>query len=160
MALLGEIALQSSDWSVDVEWLATVIARSGRDYSEILQTIIDSEFLGKVDRSKFDMIQARYPQFNFKQKPLDREGSLTTDGKLQPNNNTFGFWLPHGVDSEEASCFTKSGLGNFFDRFDEAERIFEAKGIIKDDDCIDVELEFEESANEEPEDELSLAGLL
>ncbi|KAJ5106595.1 hypothetical protein N7456_003270 [Penicillium angulare] len=157
MALLGEIALQPSDWSADIEWLATIVVRSGCKHSEIFQTIIDSEYLGKIDRSNFERIKSRHPEFILEQKPLDREGSFTGDGRLQPNKNTFGFWLPHGVNLQEAKSSTKGGQYGFFDRFEEAERMFfEAEGITKGDDLIDVGQEFEEPTNSmlEPEDSI------
>lgn len=60
------------------------------------------------------------PNFQVKQDTRDREGKLAPDGRVPPETNVFGFWLPHGLSSD-----TEKRGQEIKERLADAQRIIE-----------------------------------
>ncbi|KAJ5591616.1 uncharacterized protein N7459_001985 [Penicillium hispanicum] len=98
----SKIPVQSTEWNADIEWLATVIVRSGKNIPEIIKTIHNSRILGPFDEEEYENFREMEPEPRLVQDARDREGKPTVDGHAAPNDNVFGFWLPHGLSEDPA----------------------------------------------------------
>ncbi|KAJ6032359.1 hypothetical protein N7540_003091 [Penicillium herquei] len=96
-ALQGKIPGQSSPWTADTRWLGTIIVRSGSDVDSVIAEIKDSKILGELRHDKISRWRADYSEVNVLHNTQDGEGALEEDGLPAPENNTFAFWLPHGL---------------------------------------------------------------
>ncbi|TQB70591.1 hypothetical protein MPDQ_000310 [Monascus purpureus] len=123
MIFQGKIAEQSSEWDADVDWLATIIARSGADLPKLFDTIRASGFLGEIIPHSLQMFKEMHPMAGISQNPHDREGKLGLNGLPEPMNDIFGFWLPHGLSSDDEIYATQ--LRRCFQRFNAIERVFQ-----------------------------------
>ncbi|KAJ6031461.1 hypothetical protein N7540_002193 [Penicillium herquei] len=74
----GIIPCQGVERLTDINWLATIMVRSGSDLESVLEQILAS-----VEHD-----------------PQDRLGNLKPDGNLNPGNAVFAFWLPHGLTND------------------------------------------------------------
>ncbi|KKK26856.1 hypothetical protein ARAM_003456 [Aspergillus rambellii] len=128
----GDIPLQSTSWDVDIGWLATMIVRSGAELEKLLDTIHTSRFFGECLPEKLEEFKKMYPEGTAKLSlhPREREGRLGADGSIMPQDNTFGFWLPHGLTNDET---LGAQICQCKDRFNNIERAFrEVEAISKD----------------------------
>ena len=100
----GEIALQSAEWLADIEWLATMIVRSGADLYQLFETIRLSQLLGELDMKQYENFKELNPDAHLeggeREREREREGKLLPNGQVNPADNTFKFWLPHGLSAD------------------------------------------------------------
>lgn len=76
-----------------------MIVRRGAELSKFFETILSSGYFGKYDWELAKLNQAD-PSI-ISQNPRDREGVLDDHGNVAPSHNTFEFWLPHGLSTND-----------------------------------------------------------
>lgn len=120
-------SFQDDDFSMPLQWLATMIVRSGVvGIEHVLQTVLASHFLGVIDEAKLEEYEKYCPWKKVKHNP--QEGACQPDLPSQ-----FGFWLPHGVraaSTEECAEDIAASIGRF-NRIEECFR--EWFGVQADD---------------------------
>ena len=108
---------QDDDFSLPMQWLATMIVRSSADIQDLLQTILASKYLGDIDEAKFEEYMKHCPWKDIKCNPKE--------GACQPNlPSQFGFWLPHGVRVASEDEFAED-LRACIGRFNRIEECFQ-----------------------------------
>lgn len=101
-----------------------MIVRSGTDLFAILNVIHDSRMLGTL--FLYGLEHECTPALNSDAKITrnepECEAEVDTDGNIPPQQTPFGFWLPHGLstDEEVASAQIRQRL----QRFNDIERAF------------------------------------
>ncbi|PGH05607.1 hypothetical protein AJ79_06774 [Helicocarpus griseus UAMH5409] len=124
----SSIPLQSVDWFLDIGWLATMIVRSGVQLEKLFDTIEACDFLGHLEEDELKNFRNEYGQITINQDPNASKGLLRPDGTVPPQETTFGFWLPHGLSSDNVK-FARQ-LRACRQRFNRIEAAFrEAEGL-------------------------------
>lgn len=90
--------------------LATMIVRSGAELDKLLETIDVSGFFGKCKPVSLKLFMEEYPNATISQNPRERESILRADGSVDPGDNLFGFWLPHGLNSQDEEVLPQSSV--------------------------------------------------
>ncbi|KAL8722335.1 MAG: hypothetical protein Q9225_001183 [Loekoesia sp. 1 TL-2023] len=92
------LGLHDDDFSLPLQWLATMVVRSSTDITGVLQTIRATYYLGDVDKAKFE---------EYMQHCLSKRITCNPqEGRCEPNlPSRFGFWLPHGVRTSPEEVF-------------------------------------------------------
>lgn len=93
-----------------------MIVRSGAELDKLFDTVAISEILGDCEEESLALFKgmnltAELPSEGCEH---DREGTMLLGGEVEPSKNLFGFWLPHGLSTEEetraahiASCLSR-----------------------------------------------------
>ena len=109
--------LQDDDFSLPLQWLATMIVRSSADIESLLETILSSKYLGDIDEAKLEEYKTNC-----------RNKTIVCDpraGACAPNlPSQFGFWLPHGVRITSEDDFAQD-LRACIQRFNRIEACFQ-----------------------------------
>ena len=109
---------QDEEFTLPLQWLATMIVRSSADITDLLRTIHATKYLGGLDEAKYEEYQ-RHCQFKqFICNP--QEGRCAANLPQQ-----LGFWLPHGIDTSSEESLG-DGLAECLDRFNRIEECFQA----------------------------------
>lgn len=77
--------------------LATAIIRSGAQIHQIRDALESIDMAGDLNARDVARFEKRHPYFKVQQNTREREGKLGPDGRVPPEANVFGFWLPHGL---------------------------------------------------------------
>ncbi|KAJ5116568.1 hypothetical protein N7456_000916 [Penicillium angulare] len=154
-AFRGKLPLQSTEWSTDIEWLATMILRSRADISDVLNVIKNLGLLGTFDKESFRENDDLYADDEIR---YDDDPTFTpsADKASSVKNNVFGFWLPHGL-SGDSSTFL-SQLQQCLDRaaaIESAYKLLEPVPVGLLILSIDLFIENPRSLDELPSDESS-----
>ncbi|KAJ5116570.1 hypothetical protein N7456_000918 [Penicillium angulare] len=110
-----ELPLQGAEWSTDIEWLATMIIRSGANIPDCLAAIKRYGCLGDFDTQEHERFKRRFPNpevtYNDKDRswtpPTDNNDSASSPAFDSPRYTMFGFWLPHGLDRDPTTFNTQ-----------------------------------------------------
>ncbi|KAI4120964.1 MAG: hypothetical protein LQ338_006642 [Usnochroma carphineum] len=109
--------LQDDDFSLPLQWLATMIVRSSADNQDLPRTILASRYLGDIDDAKFCEYMKYCPFKVIQYNP--EEGRCAPDLPGQ-----FGFWLPHGIRTSPDDVFALE-LRKCIARFNRIEECFQ-----------------------------------
>lgn len=82
-----------------------MVVRTGVQVDKLMETIEASGFFGKCNPETLEYFKAEHPEFVIHHNPTERIGVLRDDASGEPMNEVFGFWLPHGLDSENDETF-------------------------------------------------------
>lgn len=108
--------VQDDDYLLPLRWLATIIIRSGTDIDNLLNHIMCTGYLGKVD---LENIGEFYTHCGYTQFERDPEAGSSEPGL--PSG--FGFWLPHGVSADPRDMVKNIRAG--IKRFNHIEECFQ-----------------------------------
>jgi hypothetical protein len=103
--------------------LATMIVRSGAELNKLFSTIDYCGFLGQPKLEGLELFNLEYPDVIINQSPREREGKMRPDWTVDPADNVFGFWLPHGMNGENDEIFV-SQIRQCTQRFNMIEAAF------------------------------------
>ncbi|OJJ46469.1 hypothetical protein ASPZODRAFT_2129488 [Penicilliopsis zonata CBS 506.65] len=118
--LQNKIPCQTGSWYDDIEWLATMIVRSGVDLERLFDTIQACGFLGDCSPEELQEFKQEYPDARITHNPRDREAQPGLD---PASEHVFGFWLPHGLASDDEDLFGQQ-LAGCLGRFNDIEKAF------------------------------------
>ena len=106
-----------------------MIVRSGAALDKLFDTVAASKILGPCDEEALALFRQMDPNAEIPEgRENDREGTLRPNGQVAPSQNLFGFWLPHGLITEEETRFPQ--ISSCLSRFKAIEQAyFEAEGI-------------------------------
>lgn len=104
-----------------------MIVRGGAELDKLFDTILASGFLGKCNVEDLVMWRNMYPNRTISHDPRAGEGVLSEHGAVPLADNIFGFWLPHGLSSDEM-VFAVQLRERHFRRFNQIERAFRMEG--------------------------------
>jgi hypothetical protein len=88
-----------------------------------METIEASRFFGNCNPETLEYFKAERPNFVIHHNLTERIGVLRGDASGEPLNNVFGFWLPHGLDTENHETFF-SQIRRCKQRFNLIEELF------------------------------------
>ena len=117
--------LQDDNFSIPLQWLATMIIRSSADMKELPETVRATRYLGDLDGAKYaeyiEYCTTRTMECN------PREGSYEAG---RPSR--LGFWLPHGIRASTPLDFAQD-LRACLERFNRIEACYkEWFGLLDD----------------------------
>lgn len=76
-----------------------MIIRSGTELPKLFETIHASGILGPCVEEELEQFMNSGLKTTISQNPQERAGVLEPDGYPVPNQNYFGFWLPHSLNA-------------------------------------------------------------
>ena len=111
-----------SSYDHDLQWLATMIVRCGRNLTEMFDTIQASRILGEFRTQHYAQVREHRTYIDHVNLNVPEQGI----GNMHPNNpnytglQAFGFWLPHSVNMNDLIDSIREHL----DRFNRMEAAF------------------------------------